>query len=139
MEKTKPTVSKYIAAFSLTTLVFIVGIFLGNYIAQSGLTDLKESQEILRTQLLGLDLRDRLITSQNVCEISVKEITELFLKENNLTTKIKYSGGKNGSKGDVPIMKLDISKIKKLGWKPNKTSHDCIIETISKIQKNKKS
>ncbi len=76
MDKTKPNTSKYIAAFSLTTLVFISGIFLGNFIAQSGLTDLRESQEILRAQLLGLDLRDRLITSQNVCEVPIKDIRE---------------------------------------------------------------
>lgn len=76
MEKTKPNTSKYIAAFSLTTLVFIAGIFLGNFIAQSGLTDLKEREEVLMAQLLGLDLQDRLITLQEACEVSLRDIRE---------------------------------------------------------------
>lgn len=76
MDKRRPNTSKYIAAFSLSTLIFITGIFLGNYIAQTGLASLRGGQEELRAQLLGLDLRDKLIASQNVCSLSVKEILE---------------------------------------------------------------
>lgn len=76
MEKAKIDINKYVAAFSLATLIFIAGIFLGSYIAQTGLIFLKESQEDLRAQLLGLDLRDRLIAFQDVCEVSLEDIWE---------------------------------------------------------------
>lgn len=69
-------------------------------------------------------------------KITVKEIVKIFLNENKLNLKIKYTGGKGGWKGDVPIMNLDISKIKKFGWQPNMTSRDCIIEAIKQIRVN---
>lgn len=77
-----------------------------------------------------------LYNAGNEDKISIKEITELFLYENKLKSKIRYTGGTGGWKGDIPIMTLDISKIKKLGWKPNKTSKECILEAISRIREN---
>ena len=65
--------------------------------------------------------------------ISVKNITKIFSKVTERVNKIKYSGGKEGWKGDVSKMKLDIRKIKNEGWKPRKKSKDCILEAIKKI------
>jgi len=62
--------------------------------------------------------------------IKVKEIVKLFLKEHNSNKTITYTGGKGGWKGDVHKMRLDIKKIKKIGWSPSKNSKECIIETI---------
>ena len=73
-----------------------------------------------------------LLNVGNNDSISVKEIAELFLKLNDSNAKMKFAGGKRGWKGDVSLMRLDIQKIKKLGWKPTKTSKDCIIESIKK-------
>jgi len=72
----------------------------------------------------------------NEDKISVKNITKIFLKENKLTSKVRYTGGKIGWKGDVAMMRLDISKIKRLGWKPNKTSRECIVETVRQISEH---
>lgn len=68
--------------------------------------------------------------------ITVKEIVELFLKENALDRKIRYTGGKGGWKGDIPMMRLDISKIKKANWKPDYGSRSCIVEAIRMIREN---
>ena len=54
----------------------------------------------------------------------------MFVDMNNLQTKLKYTGGKVGWKGDVPLMILSIEKIRKLGWKPNKSSAECVAESI---------
>jgi len=62
--------------------------------------------------------------------ILVKDITKIFLNVNSLQPQIKYTGGSGGWKGDVPFMALDISKIKKLGWEPNKTSKECIRDSV---------
>jgi len=62
--------------------------------------------------------------------IKVKEIAKIFLKEHNSNKTITYTGGKGGWKGDIHKMRLDIKKIKKLGWFPNKNSKECITETI---------
>jgi len=34
----------------------------------------------------------------------------------------EFSGGKRGWKGDVPLMRLDTTKIKSLGWTPKYNS-----------------
>ena len=72
----------------------------------------------------------------NEDKISVTNITKIFLKENKLTSKVRYTGGKVGWNGDVAMMRLDISKIKRLGWKPNKTSRECIVETVRQISEH---
>lgn len=66
--------------------------------------------------------------------ISVREIAELFLKKNKLHAKLHYTGGKVGWKGDIPKMRLDISKIRKIGWNPDKASRACIVEAIQMIR-----
>jgi len=53
-------------------------------------------------------------------------IDEMGLKD----TKIEYAGGDRGWKGDVPIIKLDTSKIKKLGWRSRYNSKEAIRRAI---------
>lgn len=44
--------------------------------------------------------------------------------------KFRFSGDKQGWKGDVPLMLLDISKIKKIGWKPKYNSKEAVGKTV---------
>jgi len=53
-------------------------------------------------------------------------IAEMGLKH----TKIQYTGGDRGWKGDVPIIKLDTSKIRRLGWKNQYNSKEAIRNAI---------
>ena len=53
-------------------------------------------------------------------------IAEMGLKH----TKIQYTGGDRGWKGDVPIIKLDTSRIRKLGWKNQYSSKEAIRNAI---------
>jgi UDP-glucose 4-epimerase len=51
--------------------------------------------------------------------VTVNQIAEYIIEELELkNVKFKYSGGIRGWVGDIPKMKLDITKIKNLGWKP---------------------
>jgi UDP-glucose 4-epimerase len=45
----------------------------------------------------------------------------------------QYIGGDRGWKGDVPKILFDVSKIKKLGWKANKTSFQAIESSITSM------
>jgi len=66
--------------------------------------------------------------------ISVNKIAELVIKEMNLkNVKIKNTVGKGGWKGDPPIIHLDISKIRSLGWKPCYNSHEAVKLAIKGI------
>ena len=57
---------------------------------------------------------------------------ELGLKD----VKFDYAGGKRGWIGDSPIVHLDTSRIKELGWKPTLTIEECIRTTVSWIRDN---
>ncbi len=50
--------------------------------------------------------------------ISVKEIANKVCERMGLRPKFKFTGGRRGWKGDVPVMLLDIRKIRSLGWTP---------------------
>ena len=70
--------------------------------------------------------------------VQVARIAEIFLRELGLNeTQIRYTGGKRGWKGDVPLMQLDVSKINALGWKANNDSEQAITLAIRELIKCK--
>ena len=87
---------------------------------ESMLFCLKHSREKLN--LFNLGTTDR---------ITVKDVAQILLKEMGLNkTKIIYTGGKRGWEGDVPQMLLDITRIKKLGWRPKYNSRQAVVQSI---------
>ncbi len=60
--------------------------------------------------------------------VEVKEIADIVSEEMGLTPIYKFTGGIDGRgwKGDVKLMRLDISKLKSLGWKPKYGSREAI-------------
>jgi UDP-glucose 4-epimerase len=46
---------------------------------------------------------------------------------------IKYTGGDRGWKGDVPQVRFDVKKIKKLGWEPKLSSDQAVKRAIKEI------
>ncbi len=68
---------------------------------------------------------------------TVTRIAELVVDEMNLRdVKFKYTGGIRGWAGDVPRFQLDISKIKKLGWKESNTSDEAVRKAIREVLNN---
>jgi UDP-glucose 4-epimerase len=47
--------------------------------------------------------------------------------------KIKYTGGDRGWPGDVPQVRFNTEKMKKLGWQASRSSNDAVIKTIKEI------
>jgi UDP-glucose 4-epimerase len=70
--------------------------------------------------------------------ITVKEIAEIVCKELNLNSKLRFGESDRGWKGDVPLMLLDISKIKKLGWEPGYNSKEAVELTIKSLKEEEK-
>ena len=67
--------------------------------------------------------------------IEVRKIAELVCKCLGLEPELQFTGGDRGWKGDVPLMILDNSKIKELGWKPSMGSEEAVIKTIRSLGK----
>ena len=59
---------------------------------------------------------------------TVKRIAEIVCEEMRVSQKpkFKFTGGKRGWKGDVPIMLLDASKLNALGWKQRYNSEEAV-------------
>ncbi len=63
-------------------------------------------------------------------QIKVRRIAEIVCEEMNLNPEFRFTGGKRGWKGDVPVMLLSIEKLKSLGWKPKYTSEKAVRQTV---------
>jgi len=64
-------------------------------------------------------------------KITVRKIAHLIVSTLGLeNVQYKYTGGKIGWPGDVPIMLLAIEKLKGLGWKPRFRVEKSILHTI---------
>lgn len=62
--------------------------------------------------------------------ISATGIGKAVVEEMKLSNvRFVYTGGSRGWKGDVPKMRLEIEKLKALGWKPAYTSEKSVRET----------
>ena len=67
---------------------------------------------------------------------SVQTIAEMVVANSpHPKAEIIYSGGKQGWKGDVAVSKLDMTKLKKLGFSLNYTSNQAVEKTIKEIVK----
>lgn len=65
---------------------------------------------------------------------TVDFIVKALLKELKMeNTKIIYSGGKQGWKGDVPQVRLSVEKMKELGWTARFTSDEAVLKGIVEI------
>ncbi len=68
--------------------------------------------------------------------VTVNEIAELVIRELDLDPKgvVKiYSGGDRGWKADVPIVRLDSTKISKRGWVPRFNSYQAMLRSIKEM------
>lgn len=69
--------------------------------------------------------------------ITVTEIADITVKIMGLQdVKYCYTGGDRGWKGDVPIVRLDSKKIRKLGWKNKFTTPQAIEMSIVSMHEN---
>jgi UDP-glucose 4-epimerase len=65
--------------------------------------------------------------------ISVKEIARTVCEELSLTPRLEFGSSDRGWEGDVPLMLLDISKVKRLGWKPKYDSQSAVKLTVRSL------
>ncbi len=63
------------------------------------------------------------------CEstIKVNAIAQIVVEEMGLRdVKFRYTGGKRGWLGDVPVVRFNVSKMKRLGWSTRYTSEEAV-------------
>jgi UDP-glucose 4-epimerase len=65
--------------------------------------------------------------------VTVKEIADLAVECLGLTTanvKFEFTGGRGGWKGDVPVVRFNIERIRKLGWTPRMNSREALKDSL---------
>lgn len=84
---------------------------------------LEHSQEQVNILNLGAD------SSTNVTTIANMLVEAMGLSG----VKFSYTGGDRGWRGDVPQVRYDITRMKRLGWKPRVTSEQAVERAIRDI------
>ncbi len=87
--------------------------------------------DCIDAMLFGMQKKEKQVEIFNIGSedwIEVKEIADIVSQEMGLNPKYKFTGGIDGRgwKGDVKFMRLDISKLKALGWKPKYGSKEAV-------------
>jgi UDP-glucose 4-epimerase len=68
--------------------------------------------------------------------VTVREIAELAVECAGLPpdrTALSFTGGDRGWKGDVPVVRLDTSRIRALGWTPTLSSREALRRSMQAI------
>jgi UDP-glucose 4-epimerase len=69
--------------------------------------------------------------------ITVLDVTKIVLDEMGLQeVKLEFSGGQRGWLGDSPLVHLDTTKIRKLGWKPQTSIEEGLRRTVRFLKAN---
>jgi UDP-glucose 4-epimerase len=69
--------------------------------------------------------------------ITVVEVVKIVLDElGTKDVRLEFAGGKRGWLGDSPLVQLDTSKIKSLGWKPETSIEEGIRRTVRYLKQN---
>ncbi|MFT4112203.1 NAD-dependent epimerase/dehydratase family protein [Silvibacterium sp.] len=65
--------------------------------------------------------------------ITVTEIAEMAAKALGARPSLTYTGGDRGWKGDVPVVRLDCTKLRNLGWRSKHTSWEAIQKSLEEM------
>jgi hypothetical protein len=84
--------AKYIATFSLATLILLIGIIIGQLVAEQKVKEFLTISQELRLSLLGMDTQEKL-AKEFLCNVDIWKLTENKIK---LGQKIEFLEGKFG-------------------------------------------
>ena len=83
------------------------------------------------------DVKKEGITLYNIgveTQTNVTRIAEIICEKMNLRNiPFKYTGGRGGWKGDVPVFAYNLEKIHNAGWKANYTSDETVAHTVEEV------
>lgn len=106
--------SKYVAAFAITTLIFVVGIVIGNYISSAKLSTIDDLQQELTQKTISSELQ-YLLMAEHPCEIV--DATELTDELFDIGSRLDFMEGNLGKKNrDVIKLKEYYSLLEIRHW-----------------------
>ncbi len=95
MNDKKFTVSKYIVVLFITTIIFIAGIFVGNYFSDVKLRNIEDMERAFRVQTMAIELQYDFL-SQNPCEsLDITPLTDELHELSNRLSHMENTLGLN--------------------------------------------
>ncbi len=97
--------------------------------------------DIINAVLLANEKVQECFSAFNVATgdyITVAEIAKIVVEKivaDSNKVKLNYTGGDRGWKGDIPVVRLNTDKIKKLGWRCEYNSKQAIVKSIDEMLK----
>ena len=90
--------------------------------------------DCIEAMLFGLEYAREKVAIYNIGSeewTEVREIADIVSREMGLSPSYRFTGGINGRgwKGDVKFMRLNIDKLRTMGWKPRYSSNDAVTMT----------
>ncbi len=121
---------KYAIVYVFTALIFLVGLAVGWQISNYLVSDVKESNDVLRSQLIGLDLRDELL-NEDICDVPEYILFEERLRIAREITELEDRLGKYDK--EVLVQKEFYQLIELKTWLLVKNLNDNCIENYDWI------
>jgi UDP-glucose 4-epimerase len=96
--------------------------------------------DCIEAMLLALETGDERIGIYNLGTDEVCQVLDSvgwILGRLKLSPQLSFSGGRQGWIGDNPLIHLDISRIRGLGWQPNKSIREAVELTVDWLAANR--
>ncbi len=114
MKRQKMQASKYVAAFAMTTVIFLIGFIIGGYINESKLSTIDELQQDLTKDTISSELQFILLTEHPCESLHADQLTEELY---DIGTKLDFMESKMGKKNkDVIKLKEYYSLLEIRHW-----------------------
>jgi UDP-glucose 4-epimerase len=66
--------------------------------------------------------------------VVVDDSIEIITGHLSLSPQIEHTGGQRGWTGDSPLIHLDTTRIRELGWRPTLTIREAVVRTLTWLQ-----
>lgn len=96
--------------------------------------------DVVAGVMKAIEKQDELCSTFNVGNdqwLTVAKVVQTILNELELNPAIKYAGGQRGWIGDSPVVRLDSSRLKDMGWQAETSITAGIFRTVRWLQQNR--
>jgi len=97
----------FIAALVFSAVIFLFGMLLGNYIANSKMNEFKQTEERFVVDLVALDVRESVL-NESVCKLNIDDLFEEKVALGRMMTDLE---GRLGKENENVVAKKEIYEL----------------------------
>ncbi len=105
---------KFFLILVLTSIIFSIGVFIGSKFTSHVIIDIEQSQEALKNQISGINLKNEILKKTDICSLSWDSIWKDKVELGNLVEILEKRLGKEDPK--VISLKTDYQLVQVRTW-----------------------